>query len=228
MRTSHGIVYTVKVLSEHLYKELEARREPVLEIARQICDEGNDSNSRMVGLGVLSFCGLSDFTSVAPHFESVAVSPDWNMREISQTLFRKLIKKHPDEATSFLLRLAKSSTGYLRRFVGETLRPVQENRWFYKNPEYSLSILKYMFTEGFPNARTSVGNNLSDLARKLPELVYSLAEELVESGNKNSYWIAYRACRNLVKHEPIRVMNLLKIDEYRYKTRIHRRRDTCA
>jgi hypothetical protein len=55
--------------------------------------------------------------------------------------------------------------------------------------------------------------NLSNLARKLPDLVYGLVKELVGSGDKNSYWIAYRACRNLVKKDPLRVMDLLKVDE---------------
>ncbi|MBN1358009.1 hypothetical protein JW988_04480, partial [Candidatus Bathyarchaeota archaeon] len=71
--------------------------------------------------------------------------------------------------------------------------------------------------------RTSLGNNLSDLAKQLPDLVFELVAELVASGDRNSYWIAYRACRNLVKKEPIKVMNLLKIDEYRYKKRVYRR-----
>jgi cytochrome bd-type quinol oxidase subunit 1 len=31
------------------------------------------------------------------------------------------------------------------------------------------------------------------------------------------------ACRNLVKKEPIKVMDLLKVDEYKYKKRIHKR-----
>ena len=52
-----------------------------------------------------------------------------------------------------------------------------------------------------------------------------LVEELVNSGDKNSYWIAYRACRNLVKKEPIKVMDLLKIDEYKYKKRVYVRDD---
>jgi hypothetical protein len=46
---------------------------------------------------------------------------------------------------------------------------------------------------------------------------------LVASGDKNSYWIAYRACRNLVKKDPKRVMNLLGIDEYRYKKTVYKR-----
>lgn len=82
-----------------------------------------------------------------------------------------------------------------------------------------------MFKERVQYPRTAVGNNLSDLARQLPDLVYDLVEELVASGDKNSYWIAYRACRNLVKNEPVKVMDLLKVDEYKYKKRIHKRSD---
>jgi 3-methyladenine DNA glycosylase AlkC len=80
-----------------------------------------------------------------------------------------------------------------------------------------------MFNESSSYPRTSVGNNLSDLARRLPDLVYDLVAELVESGDHNSYWIAYRACRNLVKKEPVKVMDLLKVDEYKYKKRMHKR-----
>ena len=131
------------------------------------------------------------------------------MREIAQMLFRKLIAKHPRDVRDFLLRLAASPDANLRRFVAETLRPVQENKWFYKDPEYPLSILRNMYKEPSPYPRTSVGNNLSDLARRLPDAIYDLVGELVDSGDENSYWIAYRACRNLVKADPIKVMNLL-------------------
>ena len=82
-----------------------------------------------------------------------------------------------------------------------------------------------MFNEDSPYARTSVGNNLSDLAKKFPNAVYDLVRQLVNSGDDNSYWIAYRACRNLVKMDPIKVMDLLRVDEYRYKKRIYQRID---
>ena len=125
----------------------------------------------------------------------------------------------------YLLKWVKSENSNVRRFVAETLRPVQENRWFYKKPDYPLSILRHLFKEIASYPRTAVGNNLSDLARQLPDMVYNLVKDLVESGDKNSYWIAYRACRNLVKKEPIKVMDLLKVDEYKYKNRIHKRSD---
>jgi 3-methyladenine DNA glycosylase AlkC len=64
-----------------------------------------------------------------------------------------------------------------------------------------------------------VGNNLSDLSKHHPDLIFSIVEELVATGDQNSHWIAYRACRNLVREYPERVMDALGVDEYRYKDR---------
>jgi 3-methyladenine DNA glycosylase AlkC len=80
-----------------------------------------------------------------------------------------------------------------------------------------------MFKESSTYPRTSVGNNLSDLARHLPDLTFEIVKELVASRDHNSYWIAYRACRNLVRREPTRVMRLLQTDEYRYKKKVYKR-----
>ena len=49
------------------------------------------------------------------------------------------------------------------------------------------------------NTHTYVGSNLSNLARELSDIVYDLVKELIDSRNKNSYWIAYNACRKFVK-----------------------------
>ncbi len=219
-RISYGRVHTVKVLAGYLHIRLAAVGAPAFGIAASLYEASRDPLGRCVALGMLSFCGLDDYQPVLPFFEAAAAAGDWETREIAQMLFRKLIKKHPAEMKVFLLRLVESNNAHLRRFVGETLRPVQENRWFYAQPDYHLSVLRRLFRESAPYPRTSVGNGLSDLARRLPELVYDLVEELVAGGDKNSYWIAYRACRNLVKQDPIRVLDLLHVDEYRYKSAI--------
>jgi len=224
-RVSYGRVHTIKVLSKYLYSHLAGIGAPVYQIVSTIFGKSDDYRSKGVSLGTLSFHGLGDYKKVLPYFQSAAASSDWNMRELAQMFFRKLIKKHPDEVREYLLQLVKSEDAKLRRFVSETLRPVQENRWFYKKPDYPLSIMRNMFKESSPYPRTSVGNNLSDLARRLPNVVYDVVRELVDSGDENSYWIAYRACRNLVKKEPIKVMDLLRVNEYEYKKRIHRRSD---
>jgi len=222
-RISYGIVHTIKILSEYLYAHLTKADAPLLQIASKIFDGSDDPSVKGVAIGMMSYYGLSDYKAVLPYFESAAASAKWELREHTQMFFRKLIKKHPNEMKHYLKNLAKSPDANLRRFVAETLRPVQENQWFYKQPEYPLSILRNIFKESAEYPRTAVGNNLSDLARQLPDLVYKLVAELVASGDKNSYWIAYRACRNLVKSDTIKVLDLLKTDEYKYKDRVYKR-----
>jgi len=222
-RISFGRVYTVQVLSRYLFSNLVEMNARVYEIGATLFEKSDDFRSKGVALGILSSYGTNDYEKVLPFFEASASSTDWNMREFAQMFFRKLIQKWPDEIKEYLLKLTGFKDPNIRRFVSETLRPVKENRWLYKSPNYSLSILRNLFRESSEYPRTSVGNNLSDLARHLPDLVFGLVAELVGSGDHNSYWIAYRACRNLVKKEPIRVMDFLHVDEYRYKKRVYRR-----
>jgi 3-methyladenine DNA glycosylase AlkC len=224
-RVSYGIVYAIRVLSEYLYGRLVQVDVPILPAASHMLRASADAKCRGVSLGLLSFHGVGSFEPVLPDFEAAAASPDWGTREFAQMFFRRMISHYPVEAREYLLRLAKSEDANVRRFVGETLRPVRENRWFYQDPDCPLSVIREMFQESSAYARTSVGNNLSDLARQCPDTVYRVVRELVDSGDKNSYWIACRACRNLVKTDPLKVMDLLKVDEYRYKERIYKRSD---
>ncbi len=152
-------------------------------------------------------------------FEHAACTDNWVVREFAAGAFRKVIGQNKDAVLPWLRRMALSSHPYQRRFSSETLRPVTYNKWLIQQPEYSLSVLRLLFKESHPYARTSVGNNLSDLSRRQPELIFKLVRDLVASGDGNSYWIAYRACRNLVKKDPQRVMDVLKVDEYHYKDR---------
>jgi 3-methyladenine DNA glycosylase AlkC len=222
-RLSFGRVYTIQLLSKYLFSSLSEIGADVYEFAVALFEGSEDFQTKGTALGILSFCGIDDYVRVLPFFNVSASSDSWDMREFAQMFFRKLINRWPDEMKKHLVELARSENPNCRRFVSETLRPVKENRWFYRNPDYPLSILRNMLRESSDYPRTSVGNNLSDLARHLPDLVFDLVKELAASGNRNSYWIAYRACRNLVKKEPARVMSLLQIDEYRYKKKVYRR-----
>lgn len=220
-RISYGRVHIIKILSKNIFEKLSESGSLNFEMAAELFDRSKDFKSKGVSLGIISFCGVEEPKRTLPYFVSAANSADFDQRELAQIFFRKIIKKHPSEAKKILLNLVNSGYSNVRRFVGETLRPVQENKWFYERPEYPLSILRNLFKEDALYPRTSVGNNLSDLAKRLPKLVFDLVKELVESGDENSYWIAYRACRNLVKKEPKKVMKLLKIDKYRYKDKIY-------
>jgi 3-methyladenine DNA glycosylase AlkC len=158
-------------------------------------------------------------TEVFSFFAEIAASPDWIVREFAAGGFHSVIASNKDAVLPWLKETALSKNPNVRRFVSETLRPVTVNRWMKKEPEYSLSVLRLLFREAHPYPRTSVGNNLSDLSSRQPELIFSIVQELVASRDPNSYWIAYRACRNLVKKYPRHVMDILGVDEYHYKDR---------
>ena len=222
-RISYGRVYTIKILAAAIHDLMRGDKMDILPIAGRLFDESREYRVKGVALGILSLYGLESFENVPPYFEKAADSPHWELRELAQMFFRKLIRKYPWEARSFLLKKARTDNPFLRRFVSETLRPVVENRWFFKDAEYPLSILRHLFHESAPYPRRSVANNLSDLSRHLPDTILNIIEDLAHTGDPNAQWIAYRACRNLVKHQPDRVMDVLGVNVYKYKKQVYHR-----
>ena len=154
-RISYGRVYTIQVLSKYLFSSLVELGANVFEISEELFERSEEFQTKGVALGILSFYGITDYKKVLPFFEASAASVNWDMREFAQMFFRKLIEKWPDEMKSYLLKLTESNDPNIRRFVSETLRPVKENRWFYKKPNYSLSILRKLFKESSEYPRTS-------------------------------------------------------------------------
>ena len=227
-RISYGRYYTIKILSKYLYDLLIKEKISVCDFVTNVLESAADFRVRSLCLGIISHYGLVDkkrLEDIVPIFKQFATEDSWEARENAAAFFQKIIKAYPLEVKEYLTAFSTSKNPYIRRFSSETLRPVSENRWIHTNPSYSLSILQNMFKESIAYPRTSVGNNLSDLAKKNPELIFQIIQKLVDSGNKNSYWIAYRACRNLVKTEPIRVMDVLQINIYKYKKNEYRRTD---
>jgi 3-methyladenine DNA glycosylase AlkC len=218
-RISRGITWVMQRLSDLLAVvcgEAEPLRQAALALDGSLAQ---DDRLRGVAIFMMGKYGKAHLAEALPFFEQAAAAPDWVVREFAQAGLRSLIGPNREAVLPWLRQMAQSADPNQRRLVAEALRPVTANQWLNRQPECSLSVLRSMFCEAHPYPRTSVGNNLSDLARRNPELIFALVEELVRSGDRNSYWIAYRACRNLVKKEPARVMDLLGVDEYHYKDR---------
>ena len=221
-RVSTGRYSITKALGRSLYPLLSESGISPLKFAVQLFEDLDcDSFVRAVGLKLMAQHVLAkhDLCSVQKYFLCAADDQDWILRECASGLIRPLIKAFPDPIQVWYLDLANSKIPNLRRFVSESLRPVVENRWFHKRPSYALDILCHLFQEPDPYPRTSVGNNLSDWMRVDQETAWPLVVQLASSGDKNSYWIAYRACRNYVKREPVLVMETLGVEEYKYKNR---------
>ncbi len=234
-RLSYGIHSVIKSLGKEIFLLLEKTEAeipdsliPIFEFSGKT--DTNLCRVRAVILKILASwaanSSVEDMQAVLPYFEKAGGGDDWELREHCSGFLRDITKAQKVFMQEYLISLTKHENENVRRLVSESNRPVAVNKWVLKEPEYLFKILRHLFAEPKAYPRTSVGNNLSDWARTYPEMIYEIVEELVKSGDNNSYWIAYRACRNLVKEEPIRVMDLLKIDEYKYKNRMHRRSET--
>ena len=227
-RISTGRYSIVKALGKELYINLNEAGVDILVFANSIFEYPDvDPFVRSIAVQIFSLVALEsgDLKTILPVFEKAAADEDWIVRECSSGLIRKLVKAYPDEMRTWYLDLVQSDDPNQRRFVSESLRPVVENKWFREDPDYALGIIQNLFFESEPYPRTSVGNSLSDGLRVDEEVAWLIVRELAENGDSNSHWIAYRACRNLVKMEPLKVMNLLGVEEYKYKNRIHRKED---
>ena len=227
-RTSYGRYSITKELAADLDIRLGEAKIDSFEVGKGLFQNPDfDPFVRSLGMGLISNFTIRslDIENALSIFESAARDESWIVRECTSGLIRKLLKTFPEEMVSWYLKLVKSKDPLLRRFASESLRPVAENRWMHKQPDYALSIIQHLYQEEARYPRTSVGNSLSDWIRVNEELAYPILEELARNGDKNSYWIAYRACRNLVKKKPLLVMDLLGVDEYKYKNRVHYRKD---
>ena len=114
-------------------------------------------------------------------FENTTADKCWEVRECSAGFIRKLTKQYPKEMHRWYLKMITSDNLNHRRFASESLRPVADNRWLHKQPEFALSIIKHLFYEPESYARTSVGNNLSDWMRIDEARTFKIIEELAKS-----------------------------------------------
>jgi 3-methyladenine DNA glycosylase AlkC len=221
--TVHG-VEKLRALKDELYAAIPANQRIsrgitwVLQRITQLLVAECDHTQQIRTIAELLYANIP-LDDMLVFFTQVADSENWVVCEFAAAAFHKLIKPCRAAVLPWMKAAAQSDRPRLRRLVSESLRPVTENQWLQKEPETSLEILRLLFREAHPYPRTSVGNNLSDLARRNPDLILGIVKELVESEDENSYWIAYRACRNMVKKDPEKIMNLLGIDEYHYKDR---------
>lgn len=216
-RTSYGIVYVVNYLCKYIYIwTMEVKVDPY-ELGLGMVEHFHNFRTLCVGFGIVSHVGVREPEKAWPVILRGADHEQWEVKEFIQMFVRKMTKANKTYIQERLIDLTQSTNPNYRRFASEALRPVVENKWIQDNPEYSVKVLRFLFKESHEFPRVSVGNNLSDLSRKNPELIYGIVKELVGLQDENSDFIAHRACRNLVKSDAERVLDLLGLEVYAYK-----------
>lgn len=216
-RSNYGIVYVVNHLCKQLYTWSLSNKQDPFDLGVMFINDLVDYRAICVGFGIISHVGIKEPNKVWQTMLRGADHSQWEVKEFIQMFVRKITKVNREFVQGELITLTQSVNPNLRRFASEALRPVVENKWIQDKPEFSIKVLRHLFKESHEFPRVSVANNLSDLARKNPELIFEIVKELKALNNKDSDFIAHRACRNLVKTETNRVLVLLGINEYVYK-----------
>ena len=127
-RISYGMVHVVRQLSDYLFRFFSKENIDYFETAAKWLECSTDAYNTGVSMEIIACYGLNNYQEVLPYFKMGAGSGSWEAREMVQIFFRRLIKKYPGEMQIFLLELVQSQDENIRRFAGETLRPVAENK----------------------------------------------------------------------------------------------------
>jgi 3-methyladenine DNA glycosylase AlkC len=161
------------------------------------------------------------FEEIKPLIISWANHKEWQIRESCGEAILAALKKIPQKCIKFLSESTSSDNENLRRLVAETLRPRADIKWL-RDPsenDFVLKILTKLRTDPSIYVRKSVGNNLKDLSKYMPEKVLKLMQKWILEANivvhaelseekgltkeqKRLIWTIKHAMRWIQKKEP--------------------------
>ncbi|MHA1488248.1 MAG: DNA alkylation repair protein [Promethearchaeota archaeon] len=119
-----------------------------------------------------------ELNKIKPLIEKWANHDEWQIRESAREAILSGLKRNPEKMLAYLSLLAKNNNKNLRRLVPESLRPRADVKWLRapsKNDEV-LKILTLLRKDNSIYVRKSVGNNIKDLSKYMPEKMLNLME----------------------------------------------------
>ncbi len=191
-RVGKGVKYisnhVAKGVFQNLFNQEKIDREFIIEFIETGFNYGENIESQIIQLFALhiiaEFISLfpNDFEKMLPLIKKYACHRNWIVRETIADSILAGLKKKMDITLSFLNKWAKSSNENLRRLVSESLRPHSSIKWL-RDPTKNdkiLDILTILRSDPSLYVRKSVGNNLKDLSKYMPEKILNLLESWIK------------------------------------------------
>ena len=135
-------------------------------------------------------------------------------RHTGEFAVRPFVLRHYEATMALMRACAVDPDHHLRRFASEGIRPrlpwARRLPGFVADPLPVLEVLEPLRSDPSKYVRTSVANNLNDIAREHPDLVLDLAERWArDSPTPETAWTVRHALRTLVKEGDQRALALL-------------------
>jgi len=125
------------------------------------------------------------FNMIIPIIKEYATYDEWSVRESTGGAILAGLKKSPEKTIKFLFNWANSENENLRRIVSESSRPMARVKWL-RDPTKNdkiLDLLTFLRRDPSIYVRKSVGNNLKDLSKYMPDKVLDLMDEWIKESN---------------------------------------------
>ncbi len=191
-RIGKGIVYISKYFAKEMCLYFKENSIMDIELFKKFIENGFNFGEKNDSPNIQHFVLLLmaefpiDFEIKIPFIEKWADHDDWAIRETTCASILYELKRNPEKLLKLLLKWVKSENQNLRRIVSESLRPMAEVKWLRdpnKNDEI-LEILTLLRKDPSIYVRKSVGNNIKDLSKYMPEKTLDLMESWLNSEPK--------------------------------------------
>jgi 3-methyladenine DNA glycosylase AlkC len=129
------------------------------------------------------------FDTVKCYIVTWANHKEWQIRESIGEAIIAALKKKPVDCLNYLLELTKNEMENLRRLASESLRPRADIKWL-RDPsknDFILKILTNLRMDSSIYVRKSVGNNVKDLSKYMPQKMLKLMEKWIEQSKIRVY-----------------------------------------
>ncbi|CAM5434461.1 hypothetical protein GCM10010329_52650 [Streptomyces spiroverticillatus] len=135
-------------------------------------------------------------------------------RHTGEFAVRPFVERHPGLTMKYVADWAHSPSHHVRRLASEGIRPrlpwARTLTGFVADPRPVLDVLEVLRSDPSPYVRTSVANNLNDIARDHPGLVLATARRWAEeSPTPETAWTVRHGLRTLVKKGDQQALALL-------------------
>lgn len=126
---------------------------------------------------------------------------------------RPFIEYHPVKTFSFLEKLTQEKSFHMRRLASEACRPrlpmAKHLVELKKDPLPCLRVLNLLRNDKVKYVQRSVANNLADIIKDNPSIVYELLSHWARENNTNTNWIITRALRRPMQRKEGLALELL-------------------
>lgn len=188
-RIGKGSVYISKIVAEVSgnYLQKVQHIDSFAFIAALFAHPDSNRNNHMKNyaialIGELATFSEENFQKAMLQTKIWAEHPRWEIREMSGQVIRKGLKVFPIKSLTILKEWSTSESDNLRRLSIESLRPLADIKWL-RDPKKNDCILEILaLNKADPSVyvRKSVGNNLKDLTKYMPEKILTLVGEWVK------------------------------------------------